>query len=65
MEQSSQAVEGPLERRVRRLDEQVESILQECAEFDPMLRIALNRRCELGPACERGPFTCDCGRKLK
>ena len=31
-------------------------IVQEAAKEDPLLAIALNRRCDRGFDCERGPF---------
>lgn len=38
----------------------VEATLQSLARTDPVLRIALNRRCSRQAACQRGPFGCAC-----
>lgn len=47
------------------LADRVEEIMQEVAKFDPLVRIALDRRCELKQKCKRGPFGCECGRRLQ
>lgn len=59
------AVGARIEPGVGPLAQRVESLLQELAEHDPLLKLAMDRRCELKQNCERGPFGCDCGRAIR
>jgi len=56
---------GPVERRVRPLSPEAAKLLQEIVQRDPLLRRAWDARCEPKTECRRGPFGCDCGRKLR
>lgn len=56
----------PLERRVRPpLSASAKELLETLIARDPLLRLAWNQRCGLKWDCERGPFGCKCGRKIR
>ena len=64
-EDETPAVAPPFERGVRPLSPKAAQLLQDLVQRDPLLRKAWDARCEPKTECRRGPFGCDCGRKLR
>ena len=58
-------VEGPFERQVRPLSPEAAELLNELVQRDPLLRKAFEQCCELKWNCQRGPFGCACGRRIR
>lgn len=63
--QNRTAAGSPLERRVRPLSPEADRLMQELVQSDPRLRKWHEGLCEPKTECRRGPFGCDCGRKLR
>lgn len=59
------AVGHRLDRGVRPLSPEATKLLDELVQRDPLLRLAFEQRCELKWNCQRGPFGCKCGRKIR